>query len=157
MHRAGDPVRPARRPDAGDVAPRLFRQIFKVAHAADVISPAGQDFIDRDGAPQRSQVVRQGSCALVIKIVGHGDLESLEAAEHVQFIEDQFGQAVEPGCVADEPQESNMPEGSENAFVQKLKLNEPFRIIISMRVEKESDPTAEGGNVSPQCVRGAAP
>ena len=62
---------------------------------------------------------------------------------------------VEPGCVADEPQEPNAPEGTENAFVQKLKLNEPFRIIISMRVEKESDPTAEGGNVSPQCVRGA--
>jgi hypothetical protein len=51
---------------------------------------------------------------------------------------------------------SDTPERPENAFVQKLKLNEPFRIIISMRVEKESDPTAEGANVSPQCLRGTA-
>src|ERR1700758_3546741 len=32
---------------------------------------------------------------------------------------------VEPGCIAEESQESNMPKGSENAFVQKLRLNEP--------------------------------
>ncbi len=74
----------------------------------------------------------------------------------LQSLLDYINAHVEPGCVAAGPQESNAPEGPENAFVQKLKLNEPFRIIISMRVEKESDPTAEGTSVSPQCVRGAA-
>ena len=74
----------------------------------------------------------------------------------LQSLLDYINAHVEPGCVADKPQESNAPKDPENAFVQKLKLNEPFRIIISMRVEKESDATAERGNVSPQCVRGAA-
>lgn len=74
----------------------------------------------------------------------------------LQSLLDYINSHVEPGCVADEPQESNAPEGSENTLVQKLKLNEPFRIIICVRVEKESDPAAEGENVSPQCVRGAA-
>jgi len=62
---------------------------------------------------------------------------------------------VDPACVGEDRQESDTPEGTESAFVQKLKLNEAFRIIICVRVEKESDPTAEGTNVSPQCVRGA--
>ena len=73
----------------------------------------------------------------------------------LQSLLDYINAHVEPGCVADKPQEFNAPEGLESAFVQKLRLNEPFRIIMSMRVEKEADPTAEGGNVSPQCVRGA--
>jgi len=95
------------------------------------------------GPPVRSCTLRRKGTAKGVRLI---DLQSLL---------DYINAHVEPGCVADEPQESNAPEGPENAFVQKLKLNEPFRIIISMRVEKESDPTAEGGNVSPQCVRGA--
>ena len=94
--------------------------------------------------PVRSCTLRRKGTTKGVRLI---DLQSLL---------DYINAHVEPGCVADEPQQSNAPEGAENAFVQKLKLNEPFRIIISMRVEKESDPIAEGRNVSPQCVRDPA-
>jgi hypothetical protein len=44
-------------------------------------------------------------------------------------------------------------EIQQSASVQKLGLNEPLRIIISMRVEKESETLAQGTNVSPQRLR----
>jgi hypothetical protein len=94
--------------------------------------------------PVRSCTLRRKGTTKGVRLI---DLQSLL---------DYINAHVEPGCVADKPQESNAPEGPENAFVQKLRLTEPFRIIISMRVEKESDPTPEGGNVSPLCVHGAA-
>ena len=82
--------------------------------------------------PVRSCTLRRKGTTKGVRLI---DLQSLL---------DYINAHVEPRYVADKPQEPNASEGPENAFVQKLKLNEPFRIIVSMRVEKESNSTAEG-------------
>jgi hypothetical protein len=70
-----------------------------------------------------------------------------------QSLLDYINSKVEPAYVPEKPPQPGAAQIQQPAFVQKLGLNEPLRIIISMRVEKEPETLAQGTNVSPQRLR----
>jgi hypothetical protein len=65
----------------------------------------------------------------------------------LQILIDYINAHVEPAYIAHKPQELNTPRNPENTFVQKVGLNDTLRVIISLRLEKESA-FAEGTNGS---------
>lgn len=62
---------------------------------------------------------------------------------------DYIDYQLEPTYTRASPQQT-FSSISGNALVKNLPLDDSLRIIVSVYVEKETDPKAEGTNVSPQ-------
>src|SRR5690606_18091414 len=88
--------------DAADVLSGLGGQVAEVTGVGDVLSPAGQFFVDRRGPLHGGERGGQRGDALAVQLVRDADLDALERGEGVEAGERHGGDAVEPGRVAGE-------------------------------------------------------
>jgi hypothetical protein len=76
----------------------------------------------------------------------------LPPSSRLQSLVDYINSKVEPAYRQQKPSEPKAPEILSGTSVQKVGLNESFRIIISLRVEKGAETTAARTSVSSICA-----